>query len=142
MRKMMIMGAGALLGLLALVGPALAQDAGAAAQAKKPAVAATAAPKAPDVPAPAAANPDAKAATAAPDQTGGQKPAKANHPVKGSPNVEAVEQRYQNYLEREKSASDATLAKQRGKLEDKYKGFVRTVKPKGGATPDAAKSGQ
>jgi hypothetical protein len=136
------MGAGALLGLLALVGPALAQDAGAAAQAKKPAVAATAAPKAPDVQAPAAADPDAKAAAAAPDVTGGRKPAKASHPVKGSQGVEAAEQRYQNYLEREKSASEASLAKQRSKLEDKYKGFVRTVKPKGAAAPDAAKGGQ
>ncbi len=60
-----------------------------------------------------------------------RKPGKPSHPVPGSPAVQASEQRYQDYLDREKAASDADLARQRGKLEDKYKGFVRTVKPRG-----------
>jgi hypothetical protein len=60
-----------------------------------------------------------------------RKPAKPGHPVPGSPAVQAAEDRYQNYLDREKAASDADMARQRGKLEDKYKGFVRTVKPRG-----------
>ncbi|NMC49224.1 MAG: hypothetical protein GYA47_07345 [Desulfovibrio sp.] len=68
-----------------------------------------------------------------PDAAGAheRKPGKPGHPVPGSPAVQAAEGRYQNYLDREKAASDADLARQRGKLEDKYKGFVRTVKPRG-----------
>ncbi|MEF3696357.1 hypothetical protein [Desulfolutivibrio sp.] len=124
-----------LIGFLALAGLAAAQDSpGAAPGAQAPKPAATGQ-------APAGATKSAvKEPAAAP--SGGQKAGKASHPVQGSPAVTATEQRYQEYLDREKNASDAALAKQRGKLEDKYKGFVRTVKPKQGSKGDAKKGGQ
>jgi hypothetical protein len=119
---------------LAFAGLAVAQDSPGAdpgAQVQKPVVTGQA---------PAGATKSAaKEPAAAP--SGGQKAGKASHPVQGSPAVVATEQRYQEYLDREKNASDATLAKQRGKLEDKYKGFVRTVKPKDGSKNGAKKSG-
>jgi len=124
-----------LIGFLALAGLAVAQDSpGAApdAQAQKPVAAG-------QTPA-GATKSAAKEPAAAP--SGGQKAGKASHPVQGSPAVTATEQRYQQYLDREKNASDAALATQRGKLEDKYKGFVRTVKPKGGAKAAAKNGGQ
>lgn len=89
----------------------------------------------------AASEPAAKAPEAAPEKDAGPKQAKPAHPVKGSQAVEAAEQRYQNYLDREKTDAEASLAKQRGKMEDKYKGFVRTVKPKDGSKNGAKKSG-
>ncbi|QLA15931.1 hypothetical protein [Desulfolutivibrio sulfoxidireducens] len=106
---------------------------------QKPAVTgqapATASPAAPEA-VPATAAPTGQAA---PDKKGGQKAAKPGHPVPGSPAVQATEQRYQDYLDREKAASEAGLAKQRGKIEDKYKGFVRTVKPRGKKSGEAEK---
>lgn len=80
---------------------------------------------------PSGAAPAGKAARPAEAGAHERKPGKPNHPVPGSPAVQAAEDRYQNYLDREKAASDADMARQRGKLEDKYKGFVRTVKPRG-----------
>lgn len=129
-----MMGLFLLIGLVGYAGLAVAQDApgaNAGGQVEKPAVAGK-------VPA-GAAEPAAGEPAAAP--AGGQKPAKASHPVQGSPAVTATEKRYQDYLDREKAVSDAALTRQRGKLEDKYKGFVRTVKPKDGSKNGAKKSG-
>jgi len=136
-----MMGLFLLLGLLGCAGLAVAQDAPGAnpgGQVQKPAAAG----KAPVAATTAAGNPEVKAAASAPEQTGGQKPAKASHPVQGSPAVMATEKRYQDYLDREKAASDSSLAKQRGKLEDKYKGFVRTAKPKQGSQSGAKKGAE
>ena len=139
-------GTGVLIGLLALAGPAVALGAetGAAPGQEPKTAAAQTASKAAATPAPAAAA-GQKAPGAGQDaaaQPGAQKPAKASHPVQGSPAVTATEQRYQQYLDKEKAASDAALAKQRSKLEDKYKGFVRTVKPKQGSKNDTKKGAE
>lgn len=132
-----------LIGVMALAGLAVAQDSPGAdpgAPVQKPVVAGQnpAGAAKPAAREPAAAPSAAKEPAAAP--SGGQKAGKASHPVQGSPAVTATEQRYQQYLDKEKAASDAALAKQRGKLEDKYKGFVRTVKPKGAARDADKKS--
>jgi hypothetical protein len=92
-----------------------------------------------DVAAPAKAAP---AGQVAPAGKSGHKSGKSGHPVPGSPAVQAAEQRYQDYLDREKAASEAGLARQRGKIEDKYKGFVRTVKPRGKKTGGDEKTRQ
>ncbi len=140
-----IMGVVYLIGLLAVAGPAAAQDVPAAnpgGQAQKSAASAQAQAEAakPAAREPAAAPVSAKEPAAAP--SGGQKAGKASHPMQGSPAVVATEKRYQDYLDKEKAASDATLVRQRGRLEDKYKGFVRTVKPRQGSKGDAIKGGQ
>lgn len=41
-----------------------------------------------------------------------------------------AEARYQEYLEREKAASDRDINSQRTKIEDKYKGYVRPKRVK------------
>lgn len=41
-----------------------------------------------------------------------------------------AEARYQEYLEREKAASDRDIETQRTKIEDKYKGYVRPKREK------------
>ncbi len=77
-------------------------------------------------------------ATDATDATGATGAAKTPEAAKKSSVTEKnkvqvnadAEARYQEYLEREKAASDRDIETQRTKIEDKYKGYVRPKREK------------
>lgn len=92
------------------------------------------APQTPAVAAPQApaAAPQAQPAPASPTST---TPAPGAHP--SSPKADAAEARYRAWSEREHAKDAAEFAKEKSKIEDKYKGYVRPKREKKPAGQDA-----
>ncbi|EFL52137.1 hypothetical protein DesfrDRAFT_1306 [Solidesulfovibrio fructosivorans JJ]] len=82
-----------------------------------------AATQAADPAAPAAAT-SQKAPTAAPPKETTTKAEPANHGP-SNPATDAAEARYRAWVDREHAADAAEFAKEKNKIEDKYKGYVR-----------------
>lgn len=82
---------------------------------------------------PAAAAPQAQPAPAPQTST---TPATGTHP--SSPKADAAEARYRAWSEREHAKDAAEFAKEKSKIEDKYKGYVRPKREKKPAAKDAS----
>lgn len=81
---------------------------------------------------PAPAAPGQKAAT--------QTPPPAKNPDEAA-RIDAAEARYRAWSQREHAQDDAVFAKEKAKIEDKYKGYVRPKHHKKAAGPQAPAKG-